>query len=317
MPSFSAKNFPSSSNNIRFTGAGERTDYVTCPPGEGFTVNTETTLFPTKSTPVEIGTRVWFTSTELRDHAEVKSPLRGVFGEVSLSGPAERADGYIRISHIEKPSGRNQSRVSLGEAAQKSVAAYTEVIASDRGIQTSFVSSAPPGSTKPDLIFTSESGDIQFEIKGAGSFDSTITLFDKSVRRGVPTFLDRFVLPLGFTSLDNCVEQCSAVDPTIGYAGDPGVVKSGKMPPILDVLDPDILMDYHATLKDHFANSGDNYFAVYNRTVDQTLSYHTGHGENILGLPPLPPLSQFKLATYGGPSNGATRVGVKVKFHKL
>ena len=313
MPTFSPKNFPASVNNLRWSGAGERTDYVSDQPGEGFRVDTDTILYPCLLS-VEQGMPVWFTSTELRDAVEADARTNGVFAPVSLTGPGGETAGNIRISHVTKPSGNSQSRVAMGEAAQKSVCDFAESRAFTSNLNIEFKSSAPPGSNSPDLVYTMEDGTIQFEIKGAPSFNSTVTLFDKSVRRGSPTFLDRFVEPLGFVTLDDCVDHHRNEDTTIGYAGDPGVVKSGKLPAVLDVCDPELLVDFHGVIKNHFAESGDNYFAVYNRTTDGTAAYHTGHGDNALCLPDLPMLTQFKLATYGGPSNGATRIGVKVKF---
>ena len=308
MPTFSAKNFPATENNLRFSGAGERTDYITCQPGEGFPVDTDTTLFPHLSS-VDAGTRVWFTSPELNDSQDAK----GIFGSVSFSGPDQPEDGYIRISHIQKPSGKNQNRVAMGAAAQESVKQYVFDAAGNLCLSAAYVDGAPPGSNRPDLIMNVDSLLVQFEIKGAPSLSSTITLFDKSVRRGQETLLDRFCGPLGYDTLEDCINASD--DPSVGFAGDPGVVKSGKMPTeLFNVRDEALLYNFRRSIIDHFAESGDSYFAVYDRGAGETACYFTGHGRNALSCAELPELASFSLSTYGGPSSGATRVGVKVKF---
>lgn len=307
MPTFSAKNFPATENNLRFSGAGERTDYITCQPGEGFPVDTDTTLFPHLSS-VDAGTRVWFTSPELNDSQDAK----GVFGSVSFSGPDQPEDGFLRISHVQKPSGKNQNRVAMGAAAQESVKQYVFDAAGNLCLSAAYVDGAPPGSNKPDLIMNVDSLLVQFEIKGAPSLSSTITLFDKSVRRGQETLLDRFCGPLGYDTLEECIDACE--DPSVGFVGDAGVIKSGKMPDVLRVTDEELLYNFRAEIKSHFADSGDNYFAVFDRSSSQSRLYHTGFSDNPLQAPDLPNLTAFTLATYGGPSSGATRVGVKVKF---
>jgi len=312
MATFTAKNFPATENNIRFSGAGERTDYVTCHSSpDGYDVVGAACLFP-DGHELAPGTPVWFTSTELADRENAGADCRGVFGEVSLTGPTGPAAGFIHISKVAKPSGNRQSRVAHGALAQNSVAEFLH-----SSVDYEFVSSAPPGSTAPDLVVSIDGTIQQFEIKGTGSPSAPITLFDKSAsRKSYPPLLDRLASIYG-TSEDTFVslmDHYQSLDPSIGFAGDHGVGKSGKLPSEFRIDCPDMLHSMRNVLVDHFRDGGDNYFVVYDRGSRTSDIYFTGHGDNLLGVPDFPMLTQFHLSTYGGPSSGSTRIGLKVKI---
>ena len=317
MPTFSAKNFPATENNMRFSGAGERTDYITTgQPPHGFRVEEQTCLAPCNSKIAE-GSSVWFTSPELKRLSDINPGLSstGVYGQVSMRGPTEEADGYIRISKVTKPSGNAQTRVAMGAEAQKIAQDTVFILSRSLELECLYVSSASPGSTAPDLVMQIHGETSQFEIKGTSSPSAFITLFDKSARReNVPPMLDRFVAPLGYSMFVDLVDAEREHDTSVGFSGDVGAPKSGKMPNALHIKDESILEQYHAAILDHFADGGDNYFSIHNRVASTTEIFYTGYGNNVLQAPLVPPLKELRIQTYGGPSNGATRIGMKVKF---
>lgn len=339
--SFSPKNFPSEFGNDEFSGAGERTPYVPLSAdGEykhdkGFPLNGDALLVSLgddENRVLDAGTLVYFTyPAKLYRSEDIGVSRKSTWAKVSLKGWREKADGYIPISKVEKPSGNAQQRVNHGAAAQKTVNEYIQERAKKLGLMYEFVSTAPPGSTIPDLVVKLDGRNQQFEIKGASSQTAPITLFDKSARREsydpwlddlTDVFIDNLPgLKEGLTA-NNYSKTFAGVmdyyqnevDPKIGFAGDEGVIKSGRLPGDFRTEDPEILKPMLQEIKDHFAEGGDNYFVVYNRTVGEFRLFHTGFGQNLLKAPKLPPLKKFELSTYGGASSGSTRVGVKVKL---
>lgn len=339
MTCFSARNFPADYGNVRFVGAGERTTYAPTSPndyeyGTGFRVEKPGNLVSKSGEvrPLETGTQIWFTyPPKLYESEEIGVRRKGVWAGASLVGAFEEPDGYTLISKVQKPPGKKQSRVSHGAAAQKAVNEYVQQICEERSMNYEFVASAPPGSKIPDLTVKIDRIPQQFEIKGTSSISAPITLFDKSARRtGYPEFLDE-IGKVYIENLPGVSEPMRAmnysydfigildyyqneIDPAIGLAGDPGVIKSGKMPSDFKIEDPRILRDLRGFLIDHFAEGGDHYFAVHNRSDGEFRLFHTEHGDNLLAAEPIPDLRSFQLCTYGGASLGATRVGVRVKL---
>ena len=105
-------------------------------------------------------------------------------------------------------------------------------------------------------------------------------------------------------------------DSAIGFPGDKGTSKSGKLPSEFKFYNKSVLNGplLRKIIVDHFAEGGDNYFALHSRSLDAVKMYYTGHGKNVLGLEELPQLSFFGFMTYGGVSSGRMRSGIKVKF---
>lgn len=320
--SFTPKNFPSDGNE-QFNSVGERTNYVASEHNErGFVVNQPSKIIKPDGTKVDVaqGDRVYLTRPgKLARGKDIgAADGSGVYAKVSKVSPEpEDFLGYIQLSKVTKPAGKNQARVGTGANAQNNLAEYVKDMVGEENYE--FVSMARKGSTAPDLVVKLYGEKIQFEIKGASNPKAPITFFDKSVRRGVKVeILDHFasVLTKGrvgdFTQL---VDEYKQKDPTIGFPGDEGTGKSGKLPSEFNIVDSGALQAMRQLLIDHFAKgeSGgtDNYFAVMSPSGEPAI-FHTGHGPNPLKLPPLPALRGFKIATYGGPSGGAMRVGIKV-----
>lgn len=319
---FSAKNFPEEGNQT-FPGAGERTDYVNSPQNDedGFPLMKSVKAIKKDRSKVDIesGTNVFITKPGklVRGEDIGALPKSTIFALISrVSSKKKDALGYVPISSIQKPSKGGQSRVQTGSSAQDIIAdKVSEMV--DQDVETEVISTAKPGSTKPDLVMKVGNQEIQFEIKGTSSDAAPITFFDKTMRRGrSDDLLDMFaeVLTDGeVETFEQAVDLYREEDPTIGYPGDEGVGKSGKLPLDFRIKDPTKLKKFRSELIDHFKEGGDNYFAVHNRTKDTAKIYHI-YGPNLLDADKFPQIKQFDVRTYGGPSGGGMRVGIKVKL---
>lgn len=345
---FSPKNFPDNvGNNKEFPGAGERTTYAPTEVNnykfkEGFITDKATRLYKedgTTAKQLNKGDRVWFTlPATLHRAGEFGIKGRTTLAPVSLKGHDQKPDGYVVISHIVKPAGANQGRVGAGSKTQDMVALEVKDMAFKKGIEVEAdFKTARAGSTIPDLVMTIDKKRTQFEIKGTNNRTAPITFFDKSVKRtgrkpeilediadvyiktlkvkegAVQSLMRKQKLPFTFIGL---VDFFKSRDPKIGLAGDDGVVKSGRLPSEFAITDARILKQMRDTILDHFKEGGDDYFVVHNRSSDNFEIYFVGGGKagNVLKAPELPKFKSFVLATYGGASGGATRVGLKIKL---
>lgn len=345
---FSPKNFPANvGNNISFAGAGERTTYVPTSLNnykfkEGFPIDKATTLYDLNGKnkkQLNSGDRVYFTMpAELYRSDEFGITKRTTLAAVSLKGFDQSPDGLVAISAVIKPGGNNQGRVGSGSKTQDMVAQYVKDLAYKKGIEveTEF-KTARAGSTAPDLEMTIAKQKVQFEIKGTNNRTAPITFFDKSVKRSgrktdilediadvyikylkvsegkVETLMKNMKFPMSFVGI---IDFYQSRDPKIGLAGDKGVVKSGRLPADFVTNSPDILNAMRKIILEHFKHGGDDYFVVHNRSSDEFEIYYVGGGksDNVLKAPELPKFKGFALATYGGASGGATRIGLKIKL---
>ena len=271
------------------------------------------------------------------------------FAKVSLKGHDKPFDGYVPISNIKKPGGKSQKRVAAGTKTQQECAAYVKELCDKKGIEyASEFTVAPSGSTIPDLVMTIDGKRIQFEIKGTNARKNEITFFDITARRSqnkksqagkaeldktaelyiqsVPELRSVFSKKNGVWgklrskrgdeggAFHAIMEYYKSLDPKIGYAGDEGVVKSGKLPAIFKATSRGLLRNIHDLILQHFTKGGDDYFVIHDRSSDNFEVYNVNKKNDILKMPTLPQFKQFRLSTYGGPSAAGTRVGYKIKL---
>ena len=281
--------------------------------------------------------------------ATLHKPKGSWIAKVSLKGHDKPFDGYVVISHVKKPGGKSQKRVAAGTQTQQECAAYVKELCDKKGIEyASEFTVAPSGSTIPDLVMTIDGKRIQFEIKGTNARANEITFFDITARRSQnakskagKAELDKTAelyiqstpeLRTVFRNKNGewgklrrkrgdeggafhaIMEYYKSLDPTIGYAGDKGVVKSGKLPAIFKATSRDLLRNIHASILQHFTKGGDDYFVIHDRSSDTFEVYNVNTENDILKMPTLPQFKQFRLSTYGGPSAAGTRVGYKIKL---
>lgn len=344
MATFSAKNFPANvGSNSKFTGAGERTTYVPTSNNQqnykyaqGFPTLKVTPLYnnggkiikqlPAKQT-------VYFVyPAQLYNSADLGIPGRVTLAGVSLKSHTGKLEGYVSISSIIKPAGKNQSRVGAGSKTQDMVANYIKELGYNNKLEVEDqYKVAAAGSTVADLIMTISGKKVQFEIKGTNNTTAPITFFDKSVKRSSKTpelidqiarvYIDKLNLPIARDNYNfiGLIDYYKSMDSTIGLAGDPGVIKSGKLPPQLITTDSSILTSMREVILKHFAKEaagGDDFFVVHDRSSDKFDVYYVAGGKagNVLKAQPLPKFKSFGLSTYGGASGGSTRVGLKIKL---
>lgn len=346
--SFSPKNFPKNvGKNGDFTGAGERTTYAPESGSdykfkEGFPIGKASSLYSKDGKVIKKlskGDIIHFTiPATLHRSKDFGISKNTTLAPVSLKGHKKKIDGYVAISTVDKPSGNNQGRVGTGSKTQDMVAQHIKELALKKRIKIeNEFKTAKPGSTKPDLVMTINNKITQFEIKGTSNRSTPIAFFDKSVKRGgrkppiieeladvyrttlkvdgkrVSAEMRKMKLPPTFVGV---IDYFKSRNSSIGLAGDEGVIKSGKLPSEFAITDSSILSKLREVIIDHFAEGGDDYFVVHNRSGDTYETYYVGGGKsgNVLKMPELPNFKSFLLATYGGASGGSTRVGLKIRL---
>jgi hypothetical protein len=344
MATFSAKNFPTNvGNNSKFVGAGERTTYVPVSSNQanykydqGFSTSKATPLYNKNGTIIKqlpSGQTVYFIyPAELYNSTEFGITARTILAGVSLKSYNGKLEGYIPISSVIKPAGKNQGRVGTGSKTQDMVANYIKDFCYKNKIEVEDqYKVATAGSTVADLIMTIAGKKVQFEIKGTNNKTAPITFFDKSVKRSskTPELIDQIAKVyidklIGKNNINNysfigLIDYYKSKDSTVGLAGDLGVTKSGKLPSQLITTDASILSAMRDVILNHFAKEaigGDDFFVVHDRSTDNFDVYYVAGGKagNVLGASPLPKFKSFALATYGGASGGSTRVGLKIKL---
>lgn len=332
---FSPMNFPDNvSGNEKFNRIGERTIYVpTTSNGPwfegGFPVLKPTALVDQdgkKIRDMKAGEKVWFTyPAKLFKGSELgKMPASFTYAAINTQ-PGGSSEGFVTIASVTKPSPKSTGRVAQGAAAQNHVAerAVEMLRAAGHTPDESGIKIAKVGSAAPDIIIPYDGKTVQFEVKGTSNLGAPITLFDKSVSRSkpVPAIVDEFAIAFidamelkidrSFISL---IDYYREKNPEIGLAGDPGTIKSGKLPKELITVDSRVLEFAYNQLIDHFREGKDDYLAIVDRGDNQVLIYSVNDENNPLEAPVLPKLKWFGLITYGGASGASTRVGLKVRF---
>jgi hypothetical protein len=344
---FSSFNFPYDGNE-KFSGAGSRTQYAQ--KDQSYPTSKETLIFDKeemKASKLPAGTMVKFLKPwQLYKGKDLG--LQGRAANATLAAVSHAGgEGYVSVRSVEKPSGKTQARVSSGSLAQDTVMSILAAEASGKGIEVKKISSAPPASTKPDLVVDYGGTEIQFEIKGRKSNRGFVTVFDKSMRRGGATppvlqaVIDAYIstlvvdheldgekrtsslkaalssvgLPETFEGIIDFYQKY--VSSSIGYCSDRGdVPKSGKLPSALTTTDSRVLSAMKKEIVGHLLESGDEYFAIYTDSSKSVDIYSTG-GKDPLKANPVPDFKSVKLATYGGCSSGATRVGFKIQLEDI
>ena len=311
MPRFSPMNFPRD-GNLSWKSSGLRTEWAT--RDQFYRVHEDTLVYPSQSL-IEANSKIRITQPPFLQTCDEVGASRGTFCAIQTE---DGRSGSILISKIEKPK-NTSSRVQCGELAQR--ATCSAILDMREGWSLS--SMAPIGSNKPDLIFDTPNGSYQVEVKSRSSDTSTITVFDKSVKRNnVPALFDHITdsfintLEIPVSSGKGSFVRIMDHKPyESSFAEDDSGLKSGKIPSIFSTSDSDLCSKGRSILVNHFRETEDNYFAVYNRSKCDTIIYHTEYGDNPLGCETLPQLKSFSLSTYGGPNtNGSTRIGLKVKL---
>jgi len=352
--SFTAFNFPYEGNE-EFAGAGSRTQYASSKSAYKVLKDTVVFVAPDDYFKIDSGTSIYFTAPwKLYKGSSFGLPgkfHKSTFAYISLTSPESPPVGLINIRAIEKPSGRSQSRVAMGSSAQDRVYDIVSDLGKEQQIPVEKISSAPPASTKPDLVIQYGPREIQFEIKGRKSPRGYIAVFDKSLRRGVQdpeileaiieAYIEALTVQINYdlensekletpqsVSLKDGLQKLgyphtfegvmdfykNYVDPRYGYCSDRGLTpKSGKVPRDFITSDPKILSIIRDKILEHLSESGDEYFVVYT-TSNKTADIYAVGENNVLKAIPFPKIVSAQLGTYGGCSSGATRVGFKIRI---
>lgn len=244
-----------------------------------------------------------------------------ILTEISLKNFNSEPDGYIKISSVIKPTPINLNRVNTGESAQKIVADYIKSLYPEIEYEIN-----KPGSNKPDVTIYYYNKKINIEVKNsANGLQSLHCIFDKSVNRSnivnsyIETISKKYCHLMSIEHNNDywffdLLEYYRTSDMSIGLPGDVGVKKSGKLPK--DLFTDNILMlqEFYNIIINHFRETENDYFAIYNKKHDVINCFFVGDNENILEMPVLNELSYAGISSYGGVSSGSMRIGFKCKF---
>lgn len=272
-----------------------------------------------RSITIKAGTPVFISQPGyMFSGAEIgSSRAHGIYVLIGLKSPMARyTTGYMPISNIANPNNA-QSRVTTGAAAQLTVG---EKLQAALGDKIKIISTAPMASQAPDIVATVNNESCQFEIKGRNTPTAPITFFDISARRGrSDVILDDIAEAITngkIHSFEQMIDVFRQRNPSVGYPGDDGVPKSGKLPPEFRFKDNSLVFQrVRSFLVDHMQAHQDNYFAVVNRSdMNTTEIFWTGTGPNPLNAPEFPALAFVVLDTYGGAYKGAMRIALKAQL---
>lgn len=248
-------------------------------------------------------------------------PKNIILTEISLDNFNKQPDGYIKISSVIKPTPINLNRVNTGESAQKIVADYIKSIHPEIEYEIN-----KPGSNKPDITIYHNDKKINIEVKNSSNgLKSLHCIFDKSVNRNnivnnyIETICKKYCQMLSINHINqywffDLLEYYRSVDVSIGLPGDEGVKKSGKLPKELFTDNILILEEFYNIILNHFRETENDYFAIYNKKYNIIDCFFVGNNENILDMPELTNLVFAGISSYGGVSSGSMRIGFKCKF---
>lgn len=286
--------------------------------GDGFvTIGSRNLIQPVGAKKiVKAGTKVYITKPgTIYQGVQLNQPA-GQYVLIGLHSPQPRsAVGFMALSNIANPQ-NTQTRVSKGAEAQET---FVVRLAAHFGSKFTVISTSPTSSQAPDLIAKFGNRKIQFEVKGRASHTAPITFFDKSIRRGGSDQMLNDVASAfsngQYNTFEEMIDGYRQTNPQVGFPGDEGTPKSGKLPPEFRVRDNPVLQQQvRDHLIAHFQLSNDNYFAAINRNTGRAEVYWTGVGINPLQAPEFPAVTFVVLDTYGGAYNGAMRVALKVEL---
>lgn len=312
-----------------YTNSGNRSNYIPSsnnlgyPFKEGFKTKENSKLYTIPGSLEIINEPVFFTinSRLFRGEELGIATKKSVLSTVSRKG-IDEPEGYMLISSVFKPSPLLSNRLANGKNAQEIVGQYFKSLCPNLTYETNLV-----GSSLTDLKLNINNKTLNVEIKSSPSgLKSLHTMFDKSVRRNKPIshylecvskgFCTIFNVQKGNSYFESLMDHFKKIDPAVGFAGDIGVARSGKVPKSLMSSESHILSELSICIINHFRENGDHYFCILDRSTNQIHAYFVGIDplDNIFDFPSIPELVWGGLQSYGGNSHGATRIALKVKF---
>ena len=181
-----------------------------------------------------------------------------------------------------------QPRVSEGDVNSKLLQKFLG------SIGLSIKSFASISEKTQDVVAGFQGQNIGFEVKGARSFTSKVTVFDRSMPpdkdpRGGPE-IDKLAVILskkmkGINSKNvknfrTYINEIRKIDTEVGFPGQPGVKAAGGSFKIKygKAEDRSTINEFIEVLKEHFAEGKDNYFVIVNSSSQSFVIADTGFG---------------------------------------
>ena len=214
----------------------------------------------------------------------------------------------------------SKGRIEKGAQAQENFSTILE------NFKIPIMSVAPKHSNKPDIIFSIDGIQRQAEVKNTRDFAS-ITVFDKTVNRGVPNpDVDLVIKKFkGFSTFEKYVDHLRKVngDKYAGFVGDEGIEGvSGKLPiENFRFNGPTEKRIFIEMIKNHWSKNGDDFFVIMETGGARFAVYSTTmRTKRIMNMNAIPfssiHIKDAYLATTGaGGGDGKLRVALKVTLN--
>lgn len=203
-------------------------------------------------------------------------------------------------------------RVEAGDTAQQKAYGYLV----SRFPSLELVSYAKKYVRDPDLVVRLGGKLIQCEVKSISSENQLIALVEKSIRCGDRyDIFDAIVSEITrdeIVTLSNYIKWVREKDTTVGFPGEDGVARSGKVPPCLKVTDGELLQTVRRLIIRHLVSVGNDLLCLYNVKTDEVIVYSLR--DCCLNCQRLPKFQKVSFGTYGASKSGAMRVALKVRM---
>lgn len=197
------------------------------------------------------------------------------------------------------------NRVETGHQAQMSV---VDLLINEH--QATLKTVANIGSNKVDICVIKNEQELNFEVKKPSK--KWVSILEKTSRRRKATdIFDDIVAEVTFEehlSLSSLIEKCRQTDTKIGYPGDVGVIKSGKLPKFNLT---NHLEYVRSTIRRWLISNNIHYLVL----VDDSIRiFNVSDPLGIITTDTIPPIIKARIDTYGASKDGAMRVVLKVQF---
>lgn len=208
----------------------------------------------------------------------------------------------------------SEERVAHGKQAQDMV---IRDLTEKFGEEFHLISTAPPGSQRPDIVAKIGDQTYQFEVKHRRDKNAPMTVFNTTVRPHEPNiWLNMFSKSMSggqAKDFNHLMDIHKQDNPTAGWPEEEQSPKSGSIN--VRTADASVISKTRRQLMRYLHRSNDDYFVVVNMATNQ-IDYYSIGTNNPLKAPNLPRINRVILKTDGAPYKGKMRIGIKIQLSK-
>lgn len=208
----------------------------------------------------------------------------------------------------------SDERVAHGKQAQDLV---IQDLQQQFGDEFVLLSTAPPGSRKPDIVAKIGENTYQFEVKHRRDKNAPMTAFNTTVRPDEPSvWLNMFARSLSgdeARDFNHLMDLHKEGNPSAGWPHEEQSPKSGSIN--VRTTDPAVISKTRRQLMRYLNRSNDDYFVVVNMATRQ-IDYYSIGTDNPLKAPGMPRINRVILKTDGAPYKNKMRIGIKIQLAK-